>query len=312
MRLALLPAAMAVALSGGCSLHRASAEEGNTRGVTSPGALAAPPAPAASTAGVELPAPLRLLAPPAASVSDPLAASGASGASGAAGAAGAPVGPGEAGAAGQTGNPLSRMFDRETRPARQWAYISTAAGETCREALKATGAKFRVLPDVTKPNRNGCGVPHGVLLTRGPTGITYSPPIQVDCSFALRLPEVERILQEEAKEHLGAELSRVVTLGSYACRPVVGRLAGRSGGISEHSFGNAVDIARFEPKRGRSASVMRDYQSGEEPKTEPTRFLRDVVRRLRGEGAIRRVLGPDFDASHRDHLHLDQGTRWWQ
>jgi hypothetical protein len=124
--------------------------------------------------------------------------------------------------------------------------------------------------------------------------------------------DVERVIQEEAEKHLKSPIARLVTLGSYACRPVVGRLAGWSGGISEHSFGNAVDIARFEPKRGRAVSVFRDYQPGKPAEKAATWFLRSVARRLREEGAARRVLGPEFDASHADHLHLDHGTRWWQ
>jgi len=197
------------------------------------------------------------------------------------------------------------------RPARQWAYIAAEAGAACRDELKATGARFRALPDIEKPNRNGCGVPHGVLLTRGPTGISYSPPLQIDCSLALKLVDIERIIQEEAEAHLGSQVSRVVTLGSYACRAVVGRMAGWSGGISEHSFGNAIDIARFEPKRGRAASVLQHYHPGVPSESPESRFLRSITRRLRRDGAVTRVLGPDFDASHRDHLHLDRGTPWW-
>ncbi|AKT38980.1 extensin family protein [Chondromyces crocatus] len=282
-----LAAALALVLPGSCSLHGVTADDSAPAGALASGAgkeatsLEVSTSPSSEAVGAEVP-----------NVREGVAAGGPN-------------------VLQDARRMLHSGFDRETRPARQWEYISTAADATCRAELEQMGAKFKSLPDVAKPNRNGCGVPHGVLLSRGPTGIVYSPPIQVDCSLALRLQKVEQILQEEAAQHLGGELARVITLGSYACRPVVGRLAGKSGGISEHSFGNAVDIARFEPKRGRAASVLRDYKPGEAAESGPTRFLRAVTKRLRSEGAIRRVLGPDFDASHRDHLHLDQGTPWW-
>ncbi|WP_437938796.1 extensin-like domain-containing protein [Sorangium sp. So ce341] len=204
------------------------------------------------------------------------------------------------------------LRERPPRAQRQWNHIAAAAGADCRDALKQSGARFQALPDVAKPNKKGCGIPHGVLLTRGPTGIVYSPPLQVDCSLALRLADIERVIQEEAETHLGSPIARISTLGSYACREVVGRMRRWSEGLSEHSFGNAFDISRFSPKRGRAISVLRDYVLyGSDPTTREGRFLRGVTRRLRAEGAAARVLGPDFDASHRDHLHVDCGTPRW-
>ncbi|WP_437814859.1 extensin-like domain-containing protein [Sorangium sp. So ce1078] len=204
------------------------------------------------------------------------------------------------------------LGERPPRAQRQWNHIAAAAGADCRDALKQSGARFQPLPDIAKPNKKGCGIPHGVLLTRGPTGIVYSPPLQVDCSLALRLADIERVIQEEAEAHLSSPITRISTLGSYACREVVGRMRRWSEGLSEHSFGNAFDVARFSPKRGRAISVLRDYVlHGADPSTREGRFLRGVTRRLRAEGAASRVLGPDFDASHRDHLHIDCGTPRW-
>ncbi|WP_437288842.1 extensin-like domain-containing protein [Sorangium sp. So ce406] len=204
------------------------------------------------------------------------------------------------------------LRERPPRAQRQWNHIAAAAGADCRDALKSTGARFQPIPDTQKPNKKGCGIPRGVLLTRGPTGIVYSPPLQIDCSLALRLVDIERVIQEEAEAHLGSPITRVSTLGSYACREVVGRMRKWSEGLSEHSFGNAFDIARFTPKRGRAISVLRDYVLyGNDPSTREGHFLRSVTRRLRADGAASRVLGPDFDASHRDHLHVDCGTPRW-
>jgi hypothetical protein len=202
--------------------------------------------------------------------------------------------------------------DDRPRPQKQWDHIASAAPSDCLEKLAASKAKFRALPAVAAPNQKGCGIPHGVMLTRGPTGLRYSPPVSIDCSLALHLEEVEGIIQEEAVRELGSPIASVSTLGSFACRGVVGRLKGWTGGLSEHSFGNAIDLSRFVTEKGIPASVMSHYEPGvAEPKTAQGRFLRSVQRRIRKEARLR-ALGPDFDASHRDHLHVDAGSPWWR
>ncbi|AUX28870.1 uncharacterized protein SOCE836_009550 [Sorangium cellulosum] len=295
----LVAAAMTSALScspGGSTL----AELGGT-------ALMAPPAPALAGA-----APALAGAAPLDDGGAPTLAEPAPALAGGAPAAPPAASPGWAGPWVEDLADAAGLRERPPRAQRQWSHIAAAAGADCRDALKQSGARFQALPDVAKPNKKGCGIPHGVLLTRGPTGIVYSPPLQVDCSLALRLADIERVVQEEAETHLGSPIARISTLGSYACREVVGRMRRWSEGLSEHSFGNAFDIARFSPKRGRAVSVLRDYVlHGSDPTTREGRFLRGVARRLRAEGAAARVLGPDFDASHRDHLHIDCGTPRW-
>lgn len=189
----------------------------------------------------------------------------------------------------------------------QWDFAATH-GAACRKALEASGAKLRALPDRSAPDRAGCGMPHGVMLTRGPTGITYAPPLVVDCSLAQALPGIERIVQEEAQRWLGAPIQKISTLGSYSCRSV----RGWKERLSQHALGNAMDLAGFQPERGRAAVVARHYaRGGAEATTPEGRFLAAVSGRLWSEVDITRVLGPDWDASHRDHFHLDRGLRWW-
>lgn len=200
---------------------------------------------------------------------------------------------------------------QESRPEKQWRWIRQATDDTCRERLAETKARFFALPDRERPGANGCGIPRGVLLRVGPTGVRYSPPIRIDCSFALRLADIESVLSEEASERFGAELVRIGTLGSYTCRGVVGWLRGWSGGISEHSFGNAIDVTHFDLSSGRRISVFRHYPRDRGPAvTDEALFLREVVHRVWREHNLR-ALSPDFDTSHRGHLHFDAGSRWW-
>jgi hypothetical protein len=73
--------------------------------------------------------------------------------------------------------------------------------------------------------------------------------------------------------------------------------------LSQHATANALDIAGFRLADGRRISVLADWSdSGDKG-----RFLREVR-----EGACKQfntVLGPDYNAAHRNHFHVDMG-RW--
>jgi hypothetical protein len=189
-----------------------------------------------------------------------------------------------------------------------WSLVSREDGDACREELKAAGFKFQPLPERKQVDRAGCGVPHGVVVVRGPTGIAYEPPIMVDCTLARALGSVERIVQEEAELHLGSPITRIGNLGGYACRP---RNFRKGSSLSAHAFGSAVDLSSFHPQKGQPAIVARDYAdvaraaAGREVRQ---RFLRGVFVRLRRhEADLTYAVGPDFNATHHDHFHLDRG-----
>ncbi len=77
----------------------------------------------------------------------------------------------------------------------------------------------------------------------------------------------------------------------------------RGAKMSEHGFGNAIDIAAFTLEDGRKVSVLHDYYGS----AASQRFLRQVRGEACGEFAT--VLGPGTDANHRDHIHLDLQNR---
>lgn len=188
----------------------------------------------------------------------------------------------------------------------QWAQIAAHDGAQCRADLTAAGVRFRALPDRTAPDARGCGIPHGVVVTRGPTGIVYDAPLVIDCSLARDLPQIEAAIQEAATMHLGHPITRIGTLGTFSCRTMRGY-----GMLSEHALGNAIDMARFVPSRGGAVTVVRDYDGGAPmPRTERGMFLRQLELALRGIPSLTYVLGPWYDSNHRDHFHVDRGWRW--
>lgn len=207
--------------------------------------------------------------------------------------------------------PAPRKEEREAEPRvllDNWSLIAREDGAACREELKAAGFKFQAYPEKKEPDKNGCGMANGVVVMRGPTGIVYDPPATVDCTLARALAGVERIVQEEAEAHLGSRIVKIGNLGGYACRP---RNFRKGASLSAHAFGSALDLSSFHPAKGQPAIIVNDYEDA--PRSTPSRderqrFLRRVFARLRHhEADLTYVVGPGFNAVHKNHFHLDRG-----
>jgi hypothetical protein len=88
--------------------------------------------------------------------------------------------------------------------------------------------------------------------------------------------------------------------GSYSCRRIYGRDAGT---WSEHATADAVDVAGFRLADGRRITVVGDWRR-EGAKAAFLHEVRDGACQL-----FATTLSPDYNAAHRDHLHLDQADR---
>ncbi|MBI2894915.1 MAG: extensin family protein [Deltaproteobacteria bacterium] len=173
------------------------------------------------------------------------------------------------------------------------------APEPCLVALAATGAQFEPARLTAAPAAMpGCGMREGVIVSRGPTGLEYRPPIEISCVFALTLPAIEETVRQVAATNLAEPIRLVRTMGSYGCRTI--RSTRSPGRLSQHALGNAIDVGILE---GASvhASVVRDFRAD----TSEGRFLRDLAAALRQAGSLERVLDPEYDAAHRNHFHLE-------
>jgi hypothetical protein len=177
----------------------------------------------------------------------------------------------------------------------------------CKPILRAAGARFVDWPVAPVPleDRILCQVPQGLIQRRGGSGVQYQPPARINCAFALRLTRFEKVLQEEALQAFGKRAARIEQLGTYNCR----RMAAYPDMVSEHSFANAIDIARIVMTGGRTVVVERDWvarAAAADSQLKPAAlFLRRLTRRLFDEQIFSVVLTPSYDRHHRNHLHLD-------
>jgi hypothetical protein len=168
-------------------------------------------------------------------------------------------------------------------------------GERCREVLQSTSVVFEPLKDSV--TGAGCGFTDAVLVQR--TSIDIGEEVSLSCRTALSLALWERhVLQPAARKYFGAPVKRIEHLGSYSCRNVYG---GSSARRSRHATAEAWDVAGFVLADGRRIRVARDW-SGTGPAGAFLRELRDGACQF-----FDGVLSPDYNAAHRDHLHLDRG-----
>src|ERR671916_3489437 len=113
------------------------------------------------------------------------------------------------------------------------------------------------------------------------------------------IPRIETWLDEVVKPAAALYFgTSVVDLraGSYSCRPQNNRYGAK---LSEHSFGNALDVMAFVLADGREVTVLKGWRGSPQEQE----FLREVF-----VGACRHfatVLGPGADMFHHDHFHID-------
>lgn len=129
--------------------------------------------------------------------------------------------------------------------------------------------------------------------------VPLSSPITTNCQMASALPGWVADVDGYAQAMLGSRLAELSTGTSYMCR---NRNNAEDGFTSEHGFANAVDVTGLVLEDGRSIGVEGDWQPATAPEGRLLRLAHDAAC-----GGFTTVLGPEANAEHRDHLHLDLG-----
>ncbi|MHA6689542.1 extensin-like domain-containing protein [Devosia sp. A449] len=136
------------------------------------------------------------------------------------------------------------------------------------------------------------------VLSRGRM-VKLSTPITTNCQMASALPRWVETVDGYAEAMLGSALAAVNTGTSYMCRK---RNNAAAGFVSEHGFANAVDVTGFTLADGRSIDVTANWLPAAQPEGRLLRLAHDA-----GCAGFTTTLGPEANAEHADHLHLDLG-----
>ncbi len=123
------------------------------------------------------------------------------------------------------------------------------------------------------------------------------PPATLACPMVSALDRwVSEGVQPAALHWFGTQVAEIRQIGSYSCREMVG--SGTSS-MSEHAFGDALDIAGFTLVDGRKITVKDGWHGTPEEQG----FLHDV--QLYACQTFTTVLAPGYNVYHYDHIHVD-------
>jgi hypothetical protein len=103
-------------------------------------------------------------------------------------------------------------------------------------------------------------------------------------------------VQPSAMRWFGARVAEIKQISAYSCRGMNGNSRAH---ISEHAFGNALDIAAFTLADGRRITVKDGWRGMPEEQG----FLRDVQAAACQQ--FNTVLAPGSNVHHYDHIHVD-------
>ncbi|MDD1014512.1 extensin family protein [Pseudomonas rubra] len=170
--------------------------------------------------------------------------------------------------------------------------------QLCAQALATSDLRYRKQAD--SPANVPCPL-ENVVRVEG-SSVRLSSSFVASCPLAVAYALFERhALQPAAQRAFAQPVVQVDHLGSFACRNMYNRKIGR---LSQHATANALDIAGFRLADGQRIQLLKDWP-GEGVKA---KFLKDV--HASACDSFNTVLGPDYNAAHRNHFHLDMG--FWQ
>ena len=184
-------------------------------------------------------------------------------------------------------------IERAERPA--WR---TQAENVClSRGLVKPSAYIQERPEIDGPGI--CGMTHPFRVSALADGaVSLDKPVNIDCSM---IPALEAwlagVVQPIAQARFGSPVVGLEAFGAYSCRSVDNQYGAQ---LSEHAFGNAIDVSGFRLADGREISVVRDWKRAD---TQELAFLHEVH-----AGACQdftTVLGPGADVFHYNHIHMD-------
>ncbi|MEJ6391473.1 extensin-like domain-containing protein [Gymnodinialimonas ulvae] len=167
----------------------------------------------------------------------------------------------------------------------------TRPGQSSGSLCGVVGLQGDVLEPITG-RISGCGIQNAVRL-RVVHGVQLTQPATINCTTAQSVSQWV-LDADEVIGNTGGGIANLRVVASYACRT---RNSQRGARLSEHSTGNAIDIAGIGLQNGNELSVLNDWRSGNS----------GIMRNLHEAacGTFGTVLGPESDRFHQDHFHFD-------
>jgi hypothetical protein len=174
----------------------------------------------------------------------------------------------------------------------------------CLPRLASLGSSFKGLNSIQDGE---CGILAPIRLASigsGETEVKLTPAATLDCRVGDALSRwLDEVVQPAATENLGGRVTAVRVAASYHCRT---RDNIKGAPLSEHAFGNAIDISAFKVGKGKAAKWI-EVNAREDGTAPDAKFLSSI--REDACGPFTTVLGPGSDVYHSEHFHLDLAAR---
>jgi hypothetical protein len=140
-------------------------------------------------------------------------------------------------------------------------------------------------------------VPPGRFSSLTPGLVNVAPAATLACPVISALDNwVATGIGPAALKWFGQPVMEIKQISAYSCRTMNGQ---RGAAISEHAFGNALDIAAFTLADGRKVTVKDGWRGTPSERA----FLHDVQASACQQFAT--VLAPGSNVFHYDHIHVD-------
>ncbi len=168
----------------------------------------------------------------------------------------------------------------------------------CLARLDDLGVVYQSAPAIVPDDDRDCGILQPLSVSSVAPDVSLSPPAMVRCLTAeaiavwtrdFVLPAAERLVDRGA-------LTVIENGSGYVCRR---RNNASDGKLSEHAFGNALDVMGFQFAEGPPIKI--------EPREAEGSMAEAFQDAVRAAACLEftTVLGPGSNAQHDDHLHLD-------
>jgi hypothetical protein len=168
----------------------------------------------------------------------------------------------------------------------------------CRAVLSPPHIVASPIPD-NPIGTNGCGWINAVRISDVAGAQLSAAELTCEDAAALAL-WIEYEVQPLAIATFGSRIAALHSLGTYSCRNIIGNHKWAQM-RSQHALANAIDISSFKLANGQEISVKRNWKGNERG----AHFLHEA--HARACRYFRVAIGPDFNAAHEDHFHLDRG-----
>jgi hypothetical protein len=149
-------------------------------------------------------------------------------------------------------------------------------------------------PPRAEPPRLGTASPM-VTASAGP--VQVDPPATLACPIVSVLDQwIANAVQPSAMHWFRQPVVEIKQISAYSCRGMNGN---PNAHISEHAFGNALDVAEFDLADGHKVSVQYGWHGSPEEQG----FLHDVQSAACDQFTT--VLAPGANVYHYNHIHVD-------